>query len=173
MKVVAALALVLGCGGSQAPAAQNVPEAMLDPSSSTTAGSGSATGPAVDHACIVAGSYTVAIDLKPATLTQGDTGQADTQWCASMLAGVASQSMSTMAIRFDGDALMIDWPSGHPATFDVLGPCEIAITSQPMLSHLAFEAGSATGTTTFTVGTQHQGDTCTATNAVLSITRAP
>jgi hypothetical protein len=165
------LALVVGgCGGPQAPAPQNVPENMLDPSA---AGSGSATGPVVDHACIVAGTYNVALDLKPSTITQGDTGQGDTQWCASMLAGVASQSMSAMAIRFNGDALAIEWPPGHPATFDVLGPCEVAITSQPMLSRLSFDAGSAAGTTTFTVGTQHQGDTCTATNAALSITRAP
>jgi hypothetical protein len=171
VKIALAVALVIGCGGPQAPAAQNVPENMLDPSSS--AGSGSATGPVVDHACIVAGSYTVALDLKPATITQGDTGQVDTQWCVSMLAGVASQNMSAMAIRFDGDALAIEWPPGHPATFDVLGPCEVAITSQPMLSRLAFDAGSAAGTTTFTVGSQHQGDTCTATNAELSVTRTP
>jgi hypothetical protein len=172
VKIVSALALVLGCGGPQAPPTQNVPENMLDPSSST--GSGSATGPVVDHTCIVAGNYSVAVDLKPSTITQGDTGQGDSQWCASMLAGVAAQSMSAMAIHFDNNAqLAIEWPPGHPATFDVLGPCEIAITSQPMLSRLSFDAGSAAGTTTFTVGSQHQGDTCTATNAALSVTRAP
>jgi hypothetical protein len=167
-----ALALVLGCGGSQAPITPPVPENVLDPSSAPEpAGSGSAT--AVDHACIVAGNYNVAVDLKSATITQGDTGQADTEWCASMLAGVASQAMSAMAIRFDAGSLAIDWPPGHPATFDVRGPCELTITSQPMPSHVTFAAGSAAGTTTFTVGTQHQGDTCTATNAALSITRAP
>jgi hypothetical protein len=164
------LAIALAaCGGSQAPITPPVPEAVLDPTAATSAGSASP----VDQTCILAGGYAVAVDLKPATLSQGDTGMSDTTWCASMLAGVASQQMSAMAIRYDGNALMIEWPPGHPASFDVLGPCEIAITSQPMLSHLQFAAGSASGTTTFTVGTQHQGDTCTATNAVLSVTRTP
>lgn len=166
-----AFALAAACGGSQGPVTPPVPENVLDPSAAGSATAGSAI--AVDHTCIVAGGYAVAVDLKSATLTQGDTGMSDTQWCASMLAGVATQQMSSMMIRYDGDALAIEWPAGHLATFDVLGPCEIAITSQPMLSHLEFAAGSASGTTTFTVGTQHQGDTCTATNAALTVTRAP
>ena len=166
--LVLLLVLVLGCGGAPAPVTPPVPENVLDPSSSAA---GSATP--VDHTCIIAGGYAVAVDLKSATITQGDTGMSDTDWCASMLAGVASQSMSSLAIHYDGGALAIEWPAGHPATFDVLAPCEIAITSQPMQSHLQFAAGSATGTTTFSVGTQHQGDTCTATNAALTVTRAP
>jgi hypothetical protein len=175
VKIALALALVIGgCGGPPAPITPPVPENVLDPSSAPAPiGSSSASAPAVDRACIVAGNYSVAVDLKSSTITQGDTGQGDTEWCTSMLAGVASQAMSAMAIRFDGGALAIEWPPGHPATFDVLGPCEIAITSQPMRSHLTFAAGSASGTTTYTVGTQHQGDTCTATNAALSVTRAP
>jgi hypothetical protein len=168
------LVLVLGCGSATpVPSVPSVPENVLDPSSAPPAGSGSATGPTVDHTCIVAGNYNVAVDLKSATITQGDTGQGDTEWCSSMLAGVVSQAMNAMAIRFDDARLAIDWPPGHPATFDVLGPCEVAITSQPMRSHLTFAAGSASGTTTYTVGSQHQGDTCTATNAALSVTRAP
>jgi hypothetical protein len=153
VRAVVVLVLALGgCGGPPAPITPPVPENVLDPSSAPApAGSGSASAKAVDHACIVDGNYNVAVDLKPAKLTQGDTGQGDTEWCASMLAGVASQAMSAMTIRFDAGSLAIDWPPGHPATFDVLGPCELAIT----------------------VGTQHQGDTCTATNAALSVTRAP
>jgi hypothetical protein len=171
-----ALALVvLGCGGPPAPITPPVPESVLDPSSSSapSPATGSASATAVDHTCIAAGNYTVAVDLKSSTITQGDTGQGDTEWCESMLAGVASQAMSAMTIRYDGATLVIEWPPSHPSIVDVLGPCEISIRSQPMPSHLTFAAGSATGTTTFTVGTQHQGDTCTATNAALSVTRAP
>jgi hypothetical protein len=159
-----------GAGQPHSPPAQLVPESELDPKPATPADAATAPPtPGVDHNCIEAGLYNVDVDLGSATITQGDTGMSDTSWCASMLQAVASQQMATMSIRYEGDALVIEWPEGHGAMFDVSGPCDIAITSRPMPAKLHFDAGKASGTTSFTVGTQHVGDTCTAMNAKLTI----
>jgi|HubBroStandDraft_6_1064221.scaffolds.fasta_scaffold86957_2 hypothetical protein len=172
MKLAVVLACA-ACGASPAPAAspQNIPEADLDPkpAGSDTAAA-TTTGMHADHSCVSAGSYSVALDLSSAKITQGDTGMgSDSTWCTSMLQGVAQQAMSSMTIRYDGDAAVIEWPPGHPATIDVTGPCDVIVTSRPMPAELHFGNGKATGTTTFTVGTQHTDDTCTATNAKLTI----
>ena len=123
-----------------------------------------------DRSCVVDGTYSVAVDLSTAKITQGDTGMgSDSTWCASMLQGVAQQAMSSMTIRYDNDVVVVEWPTGHMATIDVTGPCDLVVTSRPMPARLHFANGKATGTTTYTVGTQHADDTCTASDAKLTI----
>src|SRR5580704_7441492 len=95
MKLAVVLACA-ACGASPAPAAspQNIPEADLDPkpAGSDTAAA-TTTGMHADHSCVSAGSYSVALDLSSAKITQGDTGMgSDSTWCTSMLQGVAQQA---------------------------------------------------------------------------------
>src|SRR5580704_7067490 len=123
MKLAALVLACAACGASPppSPSAQNIPESDLDPKPAGDPSAGSAasttTGVRADHSCVSAGSYNVALDLSSAKITQGDTGMgSDTTWCTSMLLGVAQQAMSSMAIRYDGDAVVIEWPAGHPAT---------------------------------------------------------
>src|SRR6185312_17053598 len=154
---LAVVAACMACGAGQphSPPAQLVPEAELDPKAPSASASPddaavAPPAPAANHDCIAAGLYNVDVDLGSATITQGDTGMADTTWCASMLQAVASQQMSTMAIRYDGDALAIEWPEGRGATLEVTGPCDVTITSRPMPARLHFAQGKATGSTSFT-----------------------
>ena len=118
--------------------------------------------------CIPSGAYRVTVDLTDAKITQGNTGMADTAWCKSMLAAVPAQMMGTMRIAVDDGAIGLEWPIGHAATATLTG-CNVEITSPPMVAKLTFADGKGTGTTTYTTGTQHQGDTCTATDAKLTV----
>ncbi|HEY1815393.1 MAG TPA: hypothetical protein VGG74_23755 [Kofleriaceae bacterium] len=167
-----ALLACAACGAGQphSPPAQLVPESELDPKAPEPIDAAVAPAkPTADHDCIATGLYNVDVDLGSATITQGDTGMADTTWCASMLQAVASQQMATMSIRYDGDTLAIEWPEGHAAIFDVTGPCDVSITSPPMPARLHFDGSKGVGTTSFSVATQHVGDTCTAMHAKLTI----
>ena len=121
--------------------------------------------------CLVAGTYVVTIDLHAGTIAPSDSRITDTSWCEDTLVRFVAQSMRELVVGYDGSALQIEWPPGHPATFAVVAPCQLAITSQPMPAHLTFDADGATGTTTFSVATAHAPDTCTATGAKLALMR--
>ena len=151
--------LACACGGAPKPALNDLPPLPGDPPR---------VEPQATTGCIPSGSYRVTVDLADAKITQGNTGMADTAWCKSMLVAVPAQMMATMRIAVDDGAIGLEWPVGHAATATLTG-CDVEITSPPIAAKLTFADGKGTGMTTYTTGTQHEGDTCTATNAKLTV----
>lgn len=133
------------------------------------AGSGSGSPPPVattraDSKCIPLGVYTVSVDLTDAKITQKNTGMDSTEWCTSMLQGLAQLGMSQMLISYEDDKLAIIWGQRR-AELAVKSGCEFEITL-PFPAKIAFANGTGSGTTTYTGGAvNHPDESCTATDA--------
>jgi hypothetical protein len=157
---------LFACGSTPKPAATDLPPLPGDPPRvEPEVAAGSTSG------CIPSGLYNVTVDLADAKITQGNTGMAegDTVWCRSVLAQVPAHMMSTMRLVVDNGAVGLEWPIGRAGSGNITGDCELEITSQPMAAKVKFANGVGIGATTYAVGTQHAGDTCTATDAKLTL----
>jgi hypothetical protein len=120
--------------------------------------------------CIPAGTYSVDVDLSTAKLSQVNTGMADLTWCKSILEGVPRMSMTRMKIAIDDGRMTVEWPPGQQLRIAARGDCTFEVTSPPIPSTITFANGRATGTASYSVGTQnHPDESCTAHHAKLAL----
>ncbi|HTE53898.1 MAG TPA: hypothetical protein VK698_23745 [Kofleriaceae bacterium] len=161
--IAVAAAAALGCSSPNQADRQPRPPAAHAPLIEHDAAS---TAPA--SRCIPAGTYAVHVDLSSATITQQNTGMGDTVWCKSILEAVPAQMMASMTIRYTDGRPEVDWSGSKSLT--MTGDCQLEITAPPMPTRITFVAGKGTGTTTYSTGTpNHPDESCTATNAVLTV----
>jgi hypothetical protein len=96
--------------------------------------------------CIPAGTYSVAVDLSTAKLSQANTGMADLTWCKSLLEGIPRMSMTRMKISVADEQMTVEWPLGQQVRLAAKDSCTFEIVSPPIPSTITFAAGRATGT---------------------------
>lgn len=169
MRGAPALAALLAACSSGAKAPPDYPPLPGDPPRAGAAASPSE----VDPGCVPAGAYDVAVDLSAAAITQQHTGMADTEWCEGMLAAVPAHMMASLTIGYEDGRLAVEWPTGTPIHVWPRGACGFEVTTPPMPVRFTFAGGRATGTSTYSIGTQnHPDESCTATDAQVSLVPA-